>query len=155
MPVWFKIKKSKYLTDGPGHIFDAIKSTSFLPENLVRVIDRVIERNAFFANPENLLHRMIVDERKHIRELGFRKIIEARKLASKTESIRCLQPPKINFQATDYIEIIDWNTTAFTPPPLLRRASDDEVWAKITAGGTLPNGTLVNFRVTLKLLKTV
>lgn len=136
MPVWFKIKKSKYLTDGPGHVFEVIKSTRFLPENLVRVVDPVIERNAFFAHPENLLLRMIVDERKHIRELGFRRIIKARMLASKTESIRCFRPPKINFQATDYTEIIDWNTTALTPPPLLRRVSDDEVWAKITAGET-------------------
>ena len=68
---------------------------------------------------------MIVDERKHIRENGFRKIINARKLAFKTERIRCFRSPKNNFQATDYIEIIDWNTTAFLPPPLLRRVLDE------------------------------
>lgn len=136
MPLWFKIKKSKYLTDGPGHVFEAIKSTRFLPENLVRVVDPVIERNAFFAHPENLLLRMIVDERKHIRELGFRRIIKARMLASKPDSIRNFQPPKINFQANDYTDIIDWNTTVLTPPPLLRRVSDDEIWAKITVGET-------------------
>lgn len=136
MPVWFKIKKSKYLTDGPGHIFEVIKSTRFLPEKLLRVIDPVIERNAFFAHPENLLLRMMVDERKHIRELGFRKILKARKLVSKTQSIRSFRPPNINFQATDYIEIINWTNTDLTPPPLLRRVTDDEIWAKITAGET-------------------
>lgn len=127
MPLWFKIKKSKYLTDGPGLVCEAIKSTRFLPENLVRVVDHVIE---------NLLLRMIVDERKHIRELGFRRIIKARMLASKPDSIRSCQPPKINFQANDYTDIIDWNTVVLTPPPLLRRVSDDEVWAKITVGET-------------------
>ena len=86
--------------------------------------------DAFFAHPENLLLRMIVDERKHIRELGFRKIIKAKTLVSKTELISSFRPPKVNFQANDYIETIDWNTTALTPPPLLRRVSDDEVWAK-------------------------
>lgn len=89
MSVWLKIKKRKYFTDGPGHIFEAIKFIRFLPENLVRIVYSVIERNTFFAHPGNLLLRMIVDERKHIRELGFRRIIKARMLASKTESIRC------------------------------------------------------------------
>lgn len=139
MPLWFKIKKSKYLTDGPGHVFEAIKSTRFLPGNSVREVDPVIERNTFFAHPENLLLRMIVDERKHIRELGFRRIKKARMLASKTDSIRSFQPPKINFQANDYTDIIDWNTTVLMPPPLLRRVSDDEIWAKITVGQTALN----------------
>ena len=83
MPVWFKIKESKYLTDGPKHVFDLIKSSRFLPENLIKVIDPVIERNAFFAHPENLLLSMIVDERAHIRELGLRRIIKARAVSSK------------------------------------------------------------------------
>ncbi|XP_050514907.1 uncharacterized protein LOC126890102 [Diabrotica virgifera virgifera] len=39
---------SKYITDRPEHDFEAIKSTSFLPENLIKVVDPVIERNAFF-----------------------------------------------------------------------------------------------------------
>ena len=43
---------------------------------------------------------------------------------------------KINFQATDYYQIINWSTTALTLPVLLRRASDDEVSAKIIAGKT-------------------
>ena len=86
--------------------------------------DTVIEKNAFFAYAENLLLGIIVDERKHIRELGSRKILKARKLLSKTESIRCFQPSRINFQATDYIKIIDLNTTALTSPLLLRRVLD-------------------------------
>ena len=67
-------------------------------------------------------------------ELDFRKIVKARKLASKTRSIRCFQSPKIYFQVTGYIEVIDLNTIAITQPLLLRRVSDDEIWAKIIAG---------------------
>ena len=52
MPVWFKIKKGKNLTDDLGHIFEDIKSTRFLSENLVRVIEPVMERNAFFVCPD-------------------------------------------------------------------------------------------------------
>ena len=136
MPVWFKIKESKYLTDGPKHVFDLIKSSRFLPENLIKVIDPVIERNAFFAHPENLLLSMIVDERAHIRELGLRRIIKARAVSSKKNLIRTFKPPKLNFQAKEYYEIIDWTTTAIYPPPLLQRVSDEEMWAKISTANT-------------------
>ncbi|GBM37687.1 hypothetical protein AVEN_9971-1 [Araneus ventricosus] len=61
MPVWFHIKKSKYFTNGPEHVFEVIESSRFLSENLLKVIDPVIQRNAFFAHPENLLLNMIVD----------------------------------------------------------------------------------------------
>lgn len=71
-------QKSKYLTNGPEHIFQVLKSSRFLPENLLQVIDPVIERNAFFAHPENLILSMIVDERAHIRELGLRRIVMAK-----------------------------------------------------------------------------
>ena len=79
--IWFKIKKSKYLTDGPGQVFEVIISTSFLLENLLRVVVPVVERNAFL-------------------------IVEARMRASKIKSLRYFQPPKINFQATDYTEFL-------------------------------------------------
>ena len=82
------------------------KSTKFLPENLIKMTHPVVEINYFFAHPENLLLRMIVDERKHIRLLGFRKIMKARKLAYKTE-LRYFRLLKINFQATHSIEVID------------------------------------------------
>ena len=62
------------------HIFEVIKSTKFLPENLVGVIDSVIERNSF-SHPVNLLISMIVDERKHIREFDFRKITKSNKVS--------------------------------------------------------------------------
>jgi len=113
-----------------------IKSSRFLPNDLLKVIDPVIERNAFFAHSENLLLTMIVDKRVHIRELGYRRIIKARSLASKRKFIRSFQPPKINFFATDYTEMIDWNTTTLFPPPLLRRVSDEDIWSKIQSGET-------------------
>lgn len=80
--------------------------------------------------PEKLLQIMIVDQRKLIRELVFRIIIKAKMIASKTEPM-CFWSPHY----TDYFELNEWNTTAFSPPPWLQRVSD-EVCAKITAGET-------------------
>ncbi|GBM35679.1 hypothetical protein AVEN_97879-1 [Araneus ventricosus] len=66
IPVWFHIKKSKYFTNGPEHVFEVIESSRFLPENLLKVINPLIHRNAFFAHPENLPLNMIVDRSDHI-----------------------------------------------------------------------------------------
>ncbi|GBN18503.1 hypothetical protein AVEN_236699-1 [Araneus ventricosus] len=66
MPVWFHIKKSKYFTNGPEHVFEVIKLSKFLPENLLKFPDPVIERNVFIANPGNVLLSMIVDGSDHI-----------------------------------------------------------------------------------------
>ncbi|GBN79988.1 hypothetical protein AVEN_144549-1 [Araneus ventricosus] len=80
---------------------------------------------------------MTVDKRDHIRrELGFRRIIKARSLASKRKSIRSFQRPKINFPATYYIEMIHWNTITLSPPPLLQTFSNQEIWSKIQSVGT-------------------
>ena len=95
MPAWFKIKKNKYLTDGLLHIFEFIKFTSFLPENLGRMFDFVLERNLFLQNICFLGWFWMI--RSFIIELGFRKIIKSRKLAFKTEAIKCFWHPKINF----------------------------------------------------------
>ncbi|GBM14015.1 hypothetical protein AVEN_166199-1 [Araneus ventricosus] len=79
---------------------------------------------------------MIVDKRDLIRYLGFRRIIKARNLASKRKSIRSSQPPKTNFPATYYIEMIHWNTITLSPPPFLRRFSNQEIRSKVQSGGT-------------------
>ncbi|GBN06262.1 hypothetical protein AVEN_155972-1 [Araneus ventricosus] len=79
---------------------------------------------------------MIVDKRDQIRELGFRIIIKARKLASKRKSIRSFQPPKINLLATDYVEMIHWNTITLSPPHLLRRFMNQDISSKVRSGGT-------------------
>ncbi|GBN89202.1 hypothetical protein AVEN_39737-1 [Araneus ventricosus] len=79
---------------------------------------------------------MTVDKRDHIRELGFRRIIKARNLASKRKSIRSFQPPKINFPATYYIEMNHWNTITLSPSPLLRKFSNQEIWSIVQSVGT-------------------
>ncbi|GBM11674.1 hypothetical protein AVEN_16974-1 [Araneus ventricosus] len=66
MSVWFHIKKSKYFTNGPKHVFEVIESSRFLPENLLKVTDPAIQRNAIFAHLENLPLNMIVDRNNHI-----------------------------------------------------------------------------------------
>jgi len=144
MPLWFEIKKSKYFTDGPKHVYQAIKKTRYLSDELLQVVDPVIQRNAFFAHSENLLLAMLVDDREHIRELGYRRILKARNVLPKKKTVRSFVTPNLNFEAQDYTEIIDWNSCALHPPPMLRNLSEDDI-REIIRSATKPVGEIQKF----------
>lgn len=78
MTVWFAVKNKRSIIDDPKHLFKLIQLSRYLPNDLQVVINPVIQRNGFFAHPENLLLCMSFDERKFIRELAMRRIVKAR-----------------------------------------------------------------------------
>ncbi|GBN17324.1 hypothetical protein AVEN_131263-1 [Araneus ventricosus] len=67
---------------------------------------------------------MLVNEREHIRDLGYRRILETKQIVPK-KTVRNFVPPKIIFEASDYIEIINWNSCAVYCSPMLRDLSED------------------------------
>ncbi|GBM74187.1 hypothetical protein AVEN_104810-1 [Araneus ventricosus] len=95
-----------------------------------------MQRNALFQHPENVLLAMLVDEREHIRELGYRRILKARQIVPKKKTVRNFVPPKINIQASDYIENINWNSCVVYPPPMLRDLSEDDIKSLINSDTT-------------------
>lgn len=116
------------MKDAPKHILKVIQTTRNLPEKLKGVIDPVIQRNAFFCHPENMLLAMIVDDREHIRELGYRRILKARNQKQLPEGdIRNFEIPSINFAAKDYTELIDWKQCKLTQPPLISNMTTDYI----------------------------
>lgn len=125
-PIWFLIKQKISFKDGAKHVFKMIVYSRFLPDNLRSVIDSVIERNAFFAHPENLLVSMLHDDRDHIRELALRRIINARE-AQRSTKRRIFKTPKINFSAGDYTEMIVWHECQVTAPPVLQDISNENL----------------------------
>ncbi|GBO31115.1 hypothetical protein AVEN_239507-1 [Araneus ventricosus] len=77
------------------------------------------------------------DNTKHIRELGFRRILKARQLDQK----RTFLTPKLNFKAQDYSEIINWMDCDLCSPPLLKDMSDDEIKSHIQSD-SVPNSDI-------------
>ncbi|GBM80494.1 hypothetical protein AVEN_91780-1 [Araneus ventricosus] len=59
--------------------------------------------------------------------------------------MRSFQPPKTNFLATDYIEMIHWNTITLSPSLFLRIFSNQELWSKVQSGGTAAEWNFDNF----------
>jgi len=77
---------------------------------------------------------MLGDERKYVRELAMRRILKAR---SKKYGLRKFVVPKLNFTATDYVELIDWQQTDLSDPPLLANIANEDIEMYV-AGGSIP-----------------
>jgi hypothetical protein len=90
--MWFAIRINHKFTDGPRHVYKTIEFTRYLPEELLQVVDPVLQR-INFAHPENVLLVMVTDERKQIRELGFRRIMKPKQAICESDFIRIFKPP--------------------------------------------------------------
>ena len=117
-PAWFEIKNTPSCKDGAQHVHSAILKSRYLTDELKKVVDPVIQRNSFFSHPENLLLAMFTNERSDIRKFALRRILISRK-QKRTRPVRSFCTPVINFEATSYIDMIDWQKTPITEPPIV------------------------------------
>lgn len=106
--------------------FKQSKQSCYVIDELLQNVDLLTERNALFAHPGNVVLEMTVDEREHIRELGYRKMLKARQTVP-TRTVRNVVTSKINFMASDYIESINGNPCVVYPPQMLRKLNVDDV----------------------------
>lgn len=144
-PVWFDIKRHYSVKYGPKHVFKVIQTTRDFSAEIKKVIDPVIERNSFFCHPENMLLTMITDERLHIRELGFRRVLKARSVENNSKSaVRIFHTPTLNFEAKDYSELIDWSKCKVSPPPMMRKLTTETI-STYLRNKTLPEFEFMNF----------
>ena len=67
---------------------------------------------------------MISDEDQDIRQLGLQKILLARTNVM-SEDVRRFQVPIINFSAQNYTELISWESSQLTEPPILKDVSQE------------------------------
>lgn len=123
-PTWFSIKIHPTCKDGARYLWKLISASRYLSTELKAIIDPVIQRNSYFAHPENLFLAMLTDPQKHIRELAARRILKARN--KKTSKVRLFKLPNINFNASSYIDLIDWQQN-ITEPPILKTISDGNI----------------------------
>jgi hypothetical protein len=113
-------------------LWSTINYSRYLSNDLKRVIDPVIQRNGYYGHPENLFIAMLADEKKIIRELAFRRILKAR--SQKIAGIRKFNIPFFNFEASDYTEIIFWQESQVTEPPLTANLSAETLRSMAESG---------------------
>lgn len=68
---------------------------------------------------------MLVDSRRHIRELAVRRIQKAR--LQNSDRNRVFKVPSINVLAEDYIDLIDWQNYIVTEPPVTVKLSNKDL----------------------------
>lgn len=99
-----------------------------MPPDLKNVVDKVIQTNGYFAHSENILIAMLCDKRLHVRELGLKQIKEARSSnSSSSKNVRKFKVPVINFDAEDYVKMIEWKVNTFTEPPLTKSLTENQL----------------------------
>ncbi|KAK5643395.1 hypothetical protein RI129_007240 [Pyrocoelia pectoralis] len=77
---------------------------------------------------------MMTDTRQTIRELALRRIMKARQERKLQTKIRQFVVPTINFEAKDYIDLIDWSNITVTEPPVTKFLTDTEIQNFIESG---------------------
>ena len=125
-PVWFRIKSNPICTDGPRNMFYAISLLRELPEYDQEVICDVLQRNAYFCHPENLLLSMLADNDMQIRQKAVNTILDIRTNNSSFGQIEILpfNLPSIRFTAETYVDMIDWETSLITEPPFTKHLKE-------------------------------
>jgi len=106
-------------------LWQTIHLSRYLPEELKAVVDPVIQRNGYFGHPENMILALLTDDQEPIRQLGLRRLLKARKNVHR--GIRVFKIPELNYEATTYIDLINWPDIHTTAPPLLSKLSDEEI----------------------------
>ena len=122
VPVWFQIKSNSNLTNGVRHFYTLLNCLQSMTLRVRDVVNRVLQRNRFFAHPENILISMLMDELEHVRELVWRRIMKCR--SSSSMERRKFVVPKVLFDAEHYYEMIDRQATTISKPPATRCLSN-------------------------------
>src|SRR6218665_90444 len=120
----FVIKVHSSCKDGARHLHQMLVKSRYLSPKHKRIVDPVIHRNACFAHPENLLLAMMTNHRQHIRELGLRRVMKARAAHHSRQIRRFKVPAKLNLDAVEYFDMIDWTVCPISEPLVLEAMTD-------------------------------
>ena len=108
---------------------NGIHLSRFLSDSERKVVDKSIQQNGYCGHPENVILNMMIDNRAHIRELAARKTKLARETAGSSGQIemRKFSVPKLNFEAKDYYELVDWLNVPRLEPPIACKLDDNDI----------------------------
>ena len=136
-PTWVDIKCQPKCVHGTMHLWNMIRRMQHISETLRKeVLESVVKRGAYYAHQENVLIAMINDDNMTIRELGFRRILKARRESEETPRnssiIWQFDVSEINIKAEHYSGLLHWERDhQRTEPPITMAISEEELCACI------------------------
>ena len=129
---WFRYRHRSHIQDGSPNFFHLVKLSRGLQHREdTETAQKVLQHNGFWAHGENVCIAMLADEREEIRRKAALWILRARREFSEESHPRQFVPPLVNFAATDYTELVDWDKIPCTEPPITMGMSEEEILAAI------------------------
>ena len=131
VPGWFQIKCHSKFTFGPANLFHQMCLTNSQPLEAQSVVKKVVQRNAFFADPGVMLCSMLESGQQEVRAKAINIIKAARSKPHKPprakalRKIRKFKVPPLNWSAEAWWDIIDWSEVQVVEPSILSRISTD------------------------------
>ena len=92
------------------------------------IVESVLHNNAYFAHPENILLAGIADSKESVRRFAHEKIIKSQ-VCTEGNNIRLFDKDNIVLKqdAISYMDMISWESTSITTPPLISNISNDQL----------------------------
>ena len=103
-----------------------IQFSKYKKPELKAIVDPVVVRYGYFCYFENIFLSILTDERDHIRELGCKRILAARKENS-SEALQQFRVQSLNFSDRDYIDLVNWNNEDLCKPPMTKYLAEAEL----------------------------
>ena len=134
-PGWFKFRHHSHIQDGSKNFYYLVELTQDLPDAADReTAQKVLQRNSFWAHPENLVVSMMGDKDKEVRREAVNWVKRAREEYDPANHPRQFFTPQVDFCATSYTKMVDWESLACTEPPLTRDMSEAELEEVVEKG---------------------
>ena len=136
-PSWFQIKCHPYLTDGSKNFFFILNQSRQLKnKELTAVVQKTLQHNPYFCHPENVLVSALANSDISVRRFAAHKVINARMSHREAESVRKVSRSlfSINFNANNYHDLVNWDESVITSPPVFGKFSDGEILTMIEEG---------------------
>lgn len=126
VPCWFDIKKDSSCTNGAHHFHAMINRSSYLPDGYKKIVQDVLQRNSYFAHPENIILAKLHDGRVAVRELAVQRIQDARSSeVGESNIIRQFKVPLLDFNATEYYSMIAFDGNKEEPPSTIHLSEEE------------------------------
>lgn len=126
-PMWFRIKSHHTIAYAPQNLWLTCVKTRYLQGSYLKTVQSVIQNNAYWAHPENLLTAMLADPDGEKRKMAAMRIKKCRSKQKYSKSVRVFHLPTLNFNADDYTDLISWDDNEITEPPVTKQISDAEL----------------------------
>ena len=117
-PGWFRFKCYPHIQEGARNFFTLVELSRDLQDQDMIVAQAVLQNNAHWAHPENIIISMLSDAREELRRRAVLYIMKARREHIDDTGPRQFVLPKVKFHASGYFDLCDLEMEPCSEPPL-------------------------------------